>query len=101
VKKVGDLKGLILSRTGKVPKAKNNAGCAILAEALAVVVAQERMLMPDAPAESALSSSSYEVIFTDESCCKCSRRRATSSSVQEGDMLFCPCGERLDRNSDD
>jgi len=96
VRKVGDLKGLILLRTGKVPKAKNNAGGAILDEAQAAVEAQDRTLMPDAPAESAPSSDD-EVIFTCDSCCK--ELTQASDIVHEGDMLFCPCGER--RDSDD
>jgi len=64
------------------------------------VVAQDRTLMPDAPADSAPSSSDDEVIFTCESCCKVLTAQA-SDIVREGDMLFCPCGERLDSDSDD
>mmetsp|Transcript_24399 Transcript_24399/g.62951 ORF Transcript_24399/g.62951 Transcript_24399/m.62951 type:complete len:125 (-) Transcript_24399:663-1037(-) len=96
VTRVGHLKGLIVSRTGKVPKAKSNANDAMRIEAAAAVELQPATLMPvTSAAESAPASD--EVMLTCESC----GELTPSSAVDCDGRVWCECGERLDSDSED
>ena len=97
VKKVGHLKGLIISRTGKVPRAKNNVNDALRAEAAQAVAAQALTLMPDSPAtESAPAFDDAEVMLACESC----GEMTLSTACDDDGRVWCACGERLDSDDD-
>ena len=86
VTKVGDLKALIISRTGHIPTNKNG-GDALRAEAEAALDASATTLMPDEDLASASVGGS---------CPSCNKEHAAGQlTPDENGKLWCECGGRV------
>jgi hypothetical protein len=101
---VGQLKAIVLSRTGPLPKAKNNKDGALLAEATAVVEKQTQSLLPPPPAS--LAPLGGETDSDDDAevwaCETCETEYGASElpAPDENEHLWCACSGRMMRSTD-
>lgn len=96
VLKVGELKALILSRTGRIAKSKKG-GAALCAEAEEALRRSTTTLLPDAEVAAEAASASG-----DGSCPSCGVERAAGAlEPYENGNLWCNCGGRLPLNNGD
>jgi hypothetical protein len=99
---VGQLKTIVLSRTGHLPKAKSNLGGALLAEAMAAATAQPSTLLPPQPAApaapaDALGDGDGEGDLAIWVCADCQAELEESAlpAADENGHLWCECEGRI------
>jgi hypothetical protein len=105
-----ELKGLVLSRTGRWPKAKSNKDGSLLAEAEAAMRARSTTLMPptlpaaerssDGGGGSDEAAAAAEAdAWTCESCASLFQV-STLPALDENNFRWCPCGGPVSRADD-
>jgi hypothetical protein len=104
---VGQLKELIISRTGHVPKAKNNTGGALLGEAMAALTSQPNTLLPPTPPQTPPRESATGAAQDDvgdgvsdagDSCPRCAVLLEDVEPARDENGILCcgGCHEELD-----
>ena len=101
---VGHLKAIVLSRTGHLPKAKNNLDGALLAEAKAAATAQLSTLLPPQPAAPAAPADALGDADGGEGegdpiwvCASCLAELVETALpvADENGHVWCECGGRM------